>query len=93
MVFQKSLSEKYLKSIDSESQNQSQWHSEEQFVGSQLNGCNGDYGSSSRFDGWLVLSTQYPSHDSSYALVTGSTQVHYKFIVFQYLQKFKDCFQ
>ena len=35
----------------SQSQSQSQSHSEEQSAGSQLNGCNGDYGSTSRFDG------------------------------------------
>ena len=31
------------------------------YWGSQLNGCNGDYGSTSRFD-WFIPSTQLPSH-------------------------------
>ena len=34
----------------SQSQSQSQSHSEEQSAGSQPNGCNGDYGSTSHFD-------------------------------------------
>ena len=36
--------------------------SEEQSTGSRPNGWNGDYGSASRFDGWLISSIQFPSY-------------------------------
>ena len=66
--------------------------SEEQSTGSWPNGWNGDCHSTSRFDGWLIPSTQFPSHgmgrpvgiacDSYYALALSSIRVYH--IVFNY---------
>ena len=42
--------------------------SEEQSTGSRPNGWNGDYGSTSRFDGWLIPSTQLTLHGFPYFL-------------------------